>query len=64
MEIQIHANDSDSGHSHKLFLTSRNGRPVNDHVQPFEGDLVETQVMNMGVITSNEVRNIKLHLVR
>lgn len=33
MEIQVtgfvvHSNDSDSGHSHKLFLTSWDGRPV------------------------------------
>ncbi|GIO40637.1 YmaF family protein [Paenibacillus apis] len=43
MEIQVtgivvHSNDSDSGHSHQLFLTSWDGRPVNVHVHPFEGD--------------------------
>jgi hypothetical protein len=31
----IHAEDGDSSHSHKLFITSWDGRPV--HVHPFEG---------------------------
>jgi hypothetical protein len=31
----MHFNDEDSGHSHKLFITSWNGRPV--HVHPFAG---------------------------
>jgi hypothetical protein len=31
----VHTTDKDSKHSHKLFITSWDGRPV--HVHPFEG---------------------------
>jgi len=34
----VHSNDSESEHSHQLFLTSWDGRPVNVHVHPFKGD--------------------------
>lgn len=34
----VHSGDSDSDHSHKLFITSWDGRPVNRvHVHPFKG---------------------------
>ena len=31
----VHSDDSDSEHTHKLYITSWNGRPV--HAHPFEG---------------------------
>lgn len=34
----VHSDDSDSKHSHKLFITSWEGRAVNLHVHPFKGD--------------------------
>jgi hypothetical protein len=32
----VHSDDSDSAHSHKLYITSWEGRPV--HVHPFSGN--------------------------
>lgn len=34
----LNDSDANSEHSHKLFITSWDGRPVNLHVHPFSGD--------------------------